>query len=1100
MKNYSTSLLIICLFVHVFRPLHGQNTSATTYYVKADGGRGDGLSEASAWSFAFFNTKTLPSGTTVNFRRGDTFYGPINVQSGSSEQTTTYAAYGSGSNPVISGFKLANEWTYAGNSIYWTRLDVPELNVVTLDGKLQAMGRFPRTGYLPYNAPAGNQYITSALGIPFDPTGAEVVIRKIRQVTDRHRITSYRGNMIFLSPTGSYNTVYANNTSHQPQDGNGFFIQSSFRTLTQLGDWYYDRAAQRLYMNFSGSSPDRHQVKLASVPVLAQLNNIHHVRFQELAFEGANREVFNCNNGMAINLFNCDLRLSYGGIAADNGMNGLIIQGGSMSNLANSGLFVPQLGNNIVVDGTKLRNIGSIAGAGGSGDATQLGIWIQGERSTVSNCSLDSIGFHGIVLYGSNTLVEKNVINTFGLVKDDCGGIYEFQFKGVTNSNKIIRNNVILNGVGAVAGAPPYARYGQAAAIYLDSDVNHVQISNNTLAHGSWGGIMLAGVGTDNVITHNLTYNFAQGMLIHNFDGKPIRSLTLTDNKFVAKTVQQATMHLQMYANDDPAQYGAFSRNIYARPVDDNNTIVINREYAGGGGVKTLSLAAWQALYNKDNGSSKSVVTTGRDSNLRFDYNATDRESLVTLDNVYSDVSSAVKTSSIRLPAYGGSVMVKDVTNTINKTAECSATGAILYERWDNAPGVTIADIPLQNPPTSTRSLTTFEEPMNVADNYGSRIRGYICAPQTGNYTFWLASDDAGELWLSTDEKPANKVRVAYVEGSTGYREWTKNSSQKSVSIRLLAGQKYYIEALHKEGWGGDNLSVQWQLPDGTLETPLLGKYLSPYIAETQSDVPATCSATGTILYEQWNNVPGETVANIPVQNAPTSTAALISFEGPLNIADNYGSRIRGYVCVPQTGNYTFWLAGDDASELWLSSDESPANKIKLAYVEGWTSYREWTKYPSQKSTLIALQAGKKYYIEALHKEGAGGDHISVQWQLPNGTIESPLPGKYLAPYTATANGRLGQNEPIAADELNVFPNPFSSETHIEFTLQEAGAATVSLYNASGQFIQRLFNGRVNANEKNDLTTNADQLPSGVYLIRLVSPKNVVVKKAVLTR
>ena len=912
--------------------LHGQN--ASVYYVSSDGGDGDGLSEANAWNYAAFNAKTLPPGSTVLFRRGDTFSGPFTVQSGADDnQLTTYAAYGDGPNPIISGFALANQWTPIGDNIYWTSLDVPELNVVTLDGRLQAMGRYPRTGYLTYNSHNGNQFINSTAELPFNPTGAEIVIRKIRQITDRHFVTAYYDNNLSLS-SSSGDGVQRSNMLYQPQDSNGFFLQGSLHTLTQLGDWYYDRAARRLYMHFDGTSPDQHQVRLASLPTLAQFNNIHHVRLQELAFEGANREIIHSNNGNSITFANCDFRQSHNGLAADNGMSNLLVQGGTVSDLTNRGFFVSQMGNHITLDGITLRNIGSIAGTGDSGDGMQLGIWMQGENLTVSNCLLENIGFHGIVLHGSHTLIEKNKIDHYGMVKDDCGAIYNFQFGGVTHIDKIIRNNVILNGVGVAEGAPWYARYGQAAAIYLDSEVNHVQISDNILAHGPWGGIMLAGVGTDNVITHNLTYDFGQGILMHNFDGKPIRALTLTDNKFIAKTAQQSTMYLQMYVDDSPAQYGAFSRNIYARPIDEGNTIVTNREYSGGGGVRTFSVASWQAAYGQDAGSSKSLVAADKESDLRFDYNATSQDLSVSLGNTYSDVSNTMQTSQIRLPSFSGSVMVN--TGSISREiVDCAATGTLLYEQWDNVPGGAISDIPLQTNPTSTQALTTFEGPLNITDNYGSRLRGYICVPQTGEYTFWLAGDDASELWLSTDENPANKVRIAYVDGWTDYREWDKYSSQKSVSIPLQAGKKYYVEALHKEGWGGDNLSVKWQLPDGTVQAPLPGQYLSYYSAASS----------------------GGRVANVAA--VVTSTA--------------------------ETNN-----------------------------------------------------------------------------------------------------------------ELSVFPNPFSSQTNIEFTLKESGPTEVMLYNARGQLVKRMFSGNVEANVKTRFTANTENLPGGIYLIRLENEKKVLTRKAVL--
>jgi glucose/arabinose dehydrogenase/PKD repeat protein len=162
------------------------------------------------------------------------------------------------------------------------------------------------------------------------------------------------------------------------------------------------------------------------------------------------------------------------------------------------------------------------------------------------------------------------------------------------------------------------------------------------------------------------------------------------------------------------------------------------------------------------------------------------------------------------------------------------------------------------------------------------------------------------------------------------------------------------------------------------------------------------CGTTSNppITREFWANVSGTSVSAIPVNTPPTATSQLTQLEGPTNQTDNYGSRIRAFVHPPVSGNYTFYIASDDNSELWLSTDESPANKKKIAYVSGYTSPRQWNKMASQKSVSIALQAGKKYYIEVLHKEGVVGDHLAVGWDLPNLTQERPIPGSRLSPYS----------------------------------------------------------------------------------------------------
>ena len=165
----------------------------------------------------------------------------------------------------------------------------------------------------------------------------------------------------------------------------------------------------------------------------------------------------------------------------------------------------------------------------------------------------------------------------------------------------------------------------------------------------------------------------------------------------------------------------------------------------------------------------------------------------------------------------------------------------------------------------------------------------------------------------------------------------------------------------------------------------------------------SACASTGTIAYQKWNSITGTTVAsltsNAAYPNSPSVTGTLTSFEIPSAAGDNYGMRVNGYICPPTTGSYTFWIAGDDNVELRLSTTSSSANKVRIAYHTSWTNSREWNKFTTQKSAAITLTAGQAYYVEALVKEGTGGDNMAVGWAKPGQATTTPgevIPGTQL--------------------------------------------------------------------------------------------------------
>ncbi len=168
---------------------------------------------------------------------------------------------------------------------------------------------------------------------------------------------------------------------------------------------------------------------------------------------------------------------------------------------------------------------------------------------------------------------------------------------------------------------------------------------------------------------------------------------------------------------------------------------------------------------------------------------------------------------------------------------------SIAREQWNGVAGTSIASIPLQTAPGSTGDLGSLEAASNVADNYGARIRGYITAPVSGNYYFHIAASDTAELWIANDDEPVNSLKRAWASG-TGVRQWNSQPNQRSAWLRLKAGQRYYIEVLHKAGTGPDHLAVGWQLPvggagNGPIEV-VPGYALSPHEEPSLDSVPGS--------------------------------------------------------------------------------------------------------------------------------------------------------------------------------------------------------------------------------------------------------------------
>lgn len=210
-------------------------------------------------------------------------------------------------------------------------------------------------------------------------------------------------------------------------------------------------------------------------------------------------------------------------------------------------------------------------------------------------------------------------------------------------------------------------------------------------------------------------------------------------------------------------------------------------------------------------------------------------------------------TYAITIRAYDFAGNVSLFSQPLSVTTSTSlTTGTVNLETWRNRSGRLISQIPVTRTPSSVRVISKLDIPSTGLNAFGVRVRGYIIPSTSGQYFFYIASDDQGELRLSTNYLPANVVKIAQVDDYTNALEFEKYVIQQSSGKNLKAGQKYYFEALMKQDSGGDHLSVGWAGPGlngiEVIGSANLDMYIEPALPVTLTNFTGKTTQAGNQL------------------------------------------------------------------------------------------------------------------------------------------------------------------------------------------------------------------------------------------------------------
>ncbi|XHR95641.1 hypothetical protein ACFJIV_02740 [Mucilaginibacter sp. UC70_90] len=468
-------------------------------------------------------------------------------------------------------------------------------------------------------APVNGAITDTITNFPVDFTGGEIVIRKQRWILDRGLITS-------ISPGTTINyTAEVNATNYNPAAGWGYFIQNHPGCLSSLGDWCYDSSTHIFTMYFGIGGPTDQTVKVAQynsnvlIPLVQNYNT-----FTGINFEGANQFGITGASGCSnIQIINC----AFNNIGQDAinfiSPKSLMVSGCSITNINNNGITLSFPVGCTLTNNT-IDNIHPFTGMGQCGDGCGLGIIIgQPPNSSAGNPAfnynntitlnqLTNIGYGGISFQGDGILVEANYVSNYCLIKDDGGGIYtQSTTRWIYTLGRKVFNNIVLNGIGASAGATN--SNPSVIGIYCDDGSNDLLVYNNTCAHIFGPGIQLHN--NDNIDLQNNTIYDAPNLynpkikasLSFISDGNPsmygtLKNMNIQGN-VIWGTIANNLLVMNMNApNNLLTATGDY--NYYHRPIGKDNFFFYKTLW-GGGVVSNIfySKNGWQNLFNIDNNS-----------------------------------------------------------------------------------------------------------------------------------------------------------------------------------------------------------------------------------------------------------------------------------------------------------------------------------------------------------------------------------------------------------------------------------------------------------------------------------------------------------------
>jgi hypothetical protein len=389
-----------------------------------------------------------------------------------------------------------------------------------------------------------------------------------------------------------------------------------------------------------------------------------------------------------------------------------------------------------------------------------------------------------------------------------------------------------------LTGTNTISYYGYNKTTYDDTYTHNLNIAGNSNTFsGKWNVVIgtLLGTGTNALGTNDITVA-EQGALettydINNTTGSlnlqgriylhqndTFRTVTVGTTPLAKGTYDFATLNAQ-FPNQFPAvwnnpQIGADTF------VEDSGSITVLEDNSV---PVAIAIPPANARVLLGQSATFSAQITGPATSVQWFKNGVAIDGATTLSFTTDPVTAADDNTTYKI-VIGNNVNTVEASAKLTIGQQVVTQGFLKDEIWigtqydkDNIQATT-------DTPTRVRYISTFETQSNQADNYAEKVSGWITPAVTGDYIFFIASDDDSYLYLSPDASPDTKQLIATEPQYNGPRAWLATTRRTAgapenrsdvftgSTIRLEAGKSYYIEADHHDGTGGDNLAVTFIL------------------------------------------------------------------------------------------------------------------------------------------------------------------------------------------------------------------------------------------------------------------------------------------------